>query len=248
MKKIAIFGGSGNTGLCAVDAALKKGLAVRALARDPSKFPEDVASKVEIVQGDVLNYDDVKKTVEGVDGAVIVLGTRNDVKPTTMMSEGTKNVLNALKEANIKPVSGCMSSFLFMELDKVTPMLRDLTKDHLRMLDALKASDRDWIAVCPPHIAGTEISWPAIRSLASSGHGMMGVLAASAMSVLWLGRKALKPFTTSESEPSGNYQIKHGSSPGRVISKYDLGFFLVDCLDKPEHYRQMVGIAKPPQA
>lgn len=25
MKKIAIFGGSGNTGLCAVDAALKKG-------------------------------------------------------------------------------------------------------------------------------------------------------------------------------------------------------------------------------
>ncbi|XP_034239259.1 flavin reductase (NADPH) isoform X2 [Thrips palmi] len=203
MKKIAIFGGSGNTGLCAVDAALKKGLAVRALARDPSKFPEDVASKVEIVQGDVLNYDDVKKTVEGVDGAVIVLGTRNDVKPTTMMSEGTKNVLNALKEANIKPVSGCMSSFLFMELDKVTPMLRDLTKDHLRMLDALKASDRDWIAVCPPHIAA---------------------------------------------EPSGNYQIKHGSSPGRVISKYDLGFFLVDCLDKPEHYRQMVGIAKPPQA
>lgn len=55
------------------------GLIVRALARDPSKFPDDVRSKVEVVQGDVLNYDDVKKTVEGVDGAVIVLGTRNDV-------------------------------------------------------------------------------------------------------------------------------------------------------------------------
>jgi len=41
-----------------------------------------------------------------------------------------------------------------MELEKVTPLLRDLTQDHLRMLDALKASDRDWIAVCPPHIAG----------------------------------------------------------------------------------------------
>ncbi|XP_052133495.1 flavin reductase (NADPH) isoform X3 [Frankliniella occidentalis] len=159
MKKIAIFGGTGNTGLCAVDAALKKGLVVRALARDPAKFPVEVQSKVEIVQGDVLNYDDVKKTVEGVDAAVIVLGTRNDVKPTTMMSEGTKNILNALKEAGVKPVSGCMSS-----------------------------------------------------------------------------------------EPSGNYEIKHGSSPGRAISKYDLGFFLVDCLDKPEHYHQMVGIAKPLQA
>lgn len=200
MKKIAIFGGSGTTGLCAVDAALKKGLAVRALARDPSKFPEDVRSKLEVIQGDVLNYDDVKKTVEGVDGAVIVLGTRNDIKPTTMMSEGTKNVLNALKEAGIKPVSGCMSSFLFKQLEEVTPMLRDLTKDHQRMLEALKSSDRDWIAVCPPHI---------------------------------------------EDKPSSNYELKHGSSPGRAISKHDLGFFLVDCLDKPEHYHQMVGIAKP---
>ncbi|KAJ1528819.1 hypothetical protein ONE63_007196 [Megalurothrips usitatus] len=245
MKKIAIFGGSGTTGLCAVDAALKKGLAVRALARDPSKFPEDVRSKLEVIQGDVLNYDDVKKTVEGVDGAVIVLGTRNDIKPTTMMSEGTKNVLNALKEAGIKPVSGCMSSFLFKQLEEVTPMLRDLTKDHQRMLEALKSSDRDWIAVCPPHIEGTEISWPAIRSLANSGHGVTGVLAATAMSVLWLGRKVLKPFSSSENKPSSNYELKHGSSPGRAISKHDLGFFLVDCLDKPEHYHQMVGIAKP---
>ena len=55
-------------------------------------------------------------------------------------------------------------------------------------------------------------------------------------------------FVCVPAEPSGNYEIKHGSSPGRAISKYDLGFFLVDCLDKPEHYHQMVGIAKPPQA
>lgn len=52
---------------------------MRALARDPSKFPEEVKAKIEVVQGDVLNYEDVRKTVEGVDGAVIVLGTRNDV-------------------------------------------------------------------------------------------------------------------------------------------------------------------------
>ena len=56
-------------------------------------------------------------------------------------------------------VSSFPAAFLFMELDKVTPMLRDLTKDHLRMLDALKASDRDWIAVCPPHIAGKQTSF-----------------------------------------------------------------------------------------
>jgi len=56
------------------------GLEVRALARDPSRFPAEVREKIQIVQGDVLNPTDVEKTVEGVEGVVIVLGTRNDVR------------------------------------------------------------------------------------------------------------------------------------------------------------------------
>lgn len=32
-----------------------------------------------------------------------------------MMSEGTKNVLKALKDANIKPVSGCMSCKYYLD-------------------------------------------------------------------------------------------------------------------------------------
>jgi len=126
------------------------GLEVRALARDPSRFPAEVREKIQIVQGDVLNPTDVEKTVEGVEGVVIVLGTRNDVRkslscafiilksyypqltsarqqafafliialdsdlpfllgPTTMMSEGTKNILAAMSKADIKPVSACLS-------------------------------------------------------------------------------------------------------------------------------------------
>lgn len=43
--------------------------------------------------------------------------------------------------------------------------------------------------------------------------------------------------------PSGQYTIKHGSSPGRAISKRDLGAFLVESLNKSEHYQQICGIA-----
>jgi len=43
--------------------------------------------------------------------------------------------------------------------------------------------------------------------------------------------------------PSSEYTVKHGSSPGRAISKYDLGKFLVECLSKPEHHNQICGIA-----
>lgn len=44
-------------------------------------------------------------------------------------------------------------------------------------------------------------------------------------------------------QPPVDYQVKNGASPGgRVISKFDLGRFLVESLTKPEHYGQIVGI------
>lgn len=48
------------------------------LVRDPAKLPADHnASRV--VVGDVLNKEDVKKTMEGQDAVIIILGTRNDL-------------------------------------------------------------------------------------------------------------------------------------------------------------------------
>jgi len=52
-------------------------------------------------------------------------------------------------------------------------------------------------------------------------------------------------FLYFSAEQGGQFEVKNGESPGRVISKYDLGAFLVDCLEKKEHYRQKVGLAKP---
>lgn len=44
-------------------------------------------------------------------------------------------------------------------------------------------------------------------------------------------------------QPATDYQIKIGASPGgRVISKYDLGRFLIDSLDQYELYGQVCGI------
>ncbi|XP_046402233.1 flavin reductase (NADPH) [Ischnura elegans] len=153
MKSVVIFGSTGNTGLCAVEAAIKRALKVRAFVRDPNKMPEGLRSKVEIVQGDVLNEGDVKKALEGQDAAVVVLGTRNDLSPTTMMSEGTKIIINQMKQQNIKYMSACLSAFLFYEPEKVPAIFKELNSDHQRMLDCIKASDLQWIAVLPPHIA-----------------------------------------------------------------------------------------------
>lgn len=141
------------TGSCVVNSALEKGKQVKILVRNESTIPEEFKDKVEIVTGDVLNPDDVEKTVRGTDGVIIVLGTRNKTEPTTMMSEGTKNIIQAMKKNGLSKLSACMSSFLFMPPDMVPKVFIDLNADHKRMLDAIKESDLDYRAVLPPHIA-----------------------------------------------------------------------------------------------
>lgn len=153
MDKIVIFGATGMTGTCAVQEAVKKGLNVRAFVRDPTNLPDDLRNSVEVVQGDVLNYTDVLNAVKGVTGVVVVLGTRNCLKPTTVLSAGTSNIIKAMQESKVDVISACLSAFLFYEDDKVPKMFVDLNADHMRQLQVLKDSDRKYIAVLPPHIA-----------------------------------------------------------------------------------------------
>ncbi|CAH2094848.1 unnamed protein product [Euphydryas editha] len=154
MKKVVVFGSTGMTGLCAVEAALKKGLEVRAFVRDPALLPDNLKSKVEIIKGDVLEPDSVVHAVEGTDGVIIALGTRNSLSPTSDMSEGTKNIIEAMRAKHVKNVTACISAFLFYEPDKVPPIFSDITKDHKRMYSELQESGLNWVAVFPPHISG----------------------------------------------------------------------------------------------
>ncbi|XP_054719578.1 flavin reductase (NADPH)-like [Uloborus diversus] len=151
IKKVLIFGASGSTGLATTKAALNAGYEVTAFVRDKSKLEDVVPNNV--VQGDVLNKDGVLSAVANQDAVIVVLGTRNDLSPTTVMSDGVKNILEAMKVHGVKRISCCISSFLFWPREKVPKPYVPLTEDHERMLDALKASDREWVAVLPPHIS-----------------------------------------------------------------------------------------------
>lgn len=45
------------------------------------------------------------------------------------------------------------------------------------------------------------------------------------------------------STPLGEYTVKIGSSPGRAISKHELGKFMIESLSNPEYYKQNCGLA-----
>lgn len=137
-----------------VDLTLLLGLNTRAFVRDPAKLPDHLRNSVEVVQGDVLNYTDVYNAIKNVSAVVVTLGTRNDLKPTTLLSDGIKNIIKAMKELNVELISVCLSAFLFYEEDKVPPVFKNISADHRREYEAVKNSDLKYIAVLPPHIAG----------------------------------------------------------------------------------------------
>ncbi|KAH8294979.1 hypothetical protein KR018_004873 [Drosophila ironensis] len=199
MQRIAIIGGTGMTGECAVAHAIEKGLKVRLLYRTEATVPESFKGKVELVQGDATKYEDVKRLIEGVEGVCVVLGTRNKLEATTELSRGTENLIKAMKEAKLTKFSIVMSSFLLRPLNQVPAVFHRLNEEHQRMLDLTKASGLDYIAILPPHIAD---------------------------------------------EPSTAYSVVHDDAPARLVSKYDLGKFIVDSLDQPEHYGKVCGIGK----
>ncbi|XP_029536375.1 flavin reductase (NADPH)-like isoform X2 [Oncorhynchus nerka] len=136
IKNVAIFGATGMTGLVTLPLAVAAGYNVTVLVRDPARLPAEHKA-CRVVVGDVLNKEDVKKTIQG---------------PTTMMSEGTRNILDAMKAGGIRKVVGCMSAFLLWDRSKVPPRLLPVTEDHDRMYMVLKESGLDFVAVMPPHI------------------------------------------------------------------------------------------------
>lgn len=140
------------TGKTLLEQAVQAGYNITVLVRDASRLPADVAV-ANVIVGDVLNKSDVSKAVEGQDAVIVVLGTGTDLSPTTMMSEGTKNILEAMKKHGIRKIVACMSSFLFWDIAKVPPRVIHVTEDHIRMYEVLKECGLDYVAVLPPHIA-----------------------------------------------------------------------------------------------
>uniref|UniRef100_A0A667HJE5 Biliverdin reductase B n=1 Tax=Lynx canadensis TaxID=61383 RepID=A0A667HJE5_LYNCA len=186
VKKIAIFGATGRTGLTTLAQAVEACYEVTVLVRDASRLPPEGPQPAHVVVGDVLHAADVDKTVAGQDAIIVLLGTRNDLSPTTVMSEGARNIVAAMKAHGVNKVVACTSAFLLWDT-KVPPRLQDVTDDHIRMHKVLQESGLKYVAVMPPHIGD-------------------------------------QPLT-------GAYSVTlDGRGPSRVISKHDLGHFMLSCL------------------
>ncbi len=119
--KVLVAGATGETGRRVVEELHRRGIATRALVRDLEKakasLPQD-PDRVEIVAGDVLDRASLAAALTGCTHLICATGARPSLDPFGPLRvdyEGTKNLVDAAKQAGIEPFvlvsSLCVSNF-----------------------------------------------------------------------------------------------------------------------------------------
>ena len=161
--KLIIFGSTGGTGRELVRQALSQGHDVTAFARNPTKLELD-HDDVTIVQGDVTEATAVRDAVPGHDAVLCAIGAPALVR-TTVRTEGTRNIVAAMKDAGVRRLV-CQSSLgvgdslavpmpLYVKL--VFPVvLRRAFADHEGQEQLIRQSELDWTIIRPTKMADGE--------------------------------------------------------------------------------------------
>ena len=98
---ILIIGSTGGTGRQLVLQALDRGHTVTAFTRKISRIKMS-HERLKIAEGNVLNVDSLTKAVQNQDAIVCALGHKRWFYPTKILSEGTKNIIRAMEQNNVK--------------------------------------------------------------------------------------------------------------------------------------------------
>ena len=180
IKKIALFGATGQTGKLFLEAALEKGYEIQVLVRDISKLNQK-SDKLTFFQGDVLNIDDVNKTIKNCDLAVSLFGHVKN-SPEWLQTNGTKNVIQAMKNFGVERIISLSGGGLpFLDKDEpkfIDKLIRTIMKimvpkvlnDAIEHHKILKESGLKWTIVRGPRLTNDakintfKVSWVGVNS------------------------------------------------------------------------------------
>lgn len=164
--KVALFGATGQTGKEFLEVALEEGHEIKALVRTPSKLKKSDES-LTVIQGDVLVYEDVEKTVSDTD---IVDSLFGNVKgsPDWLQTDGTRNIVKAMKNHDVDRILSLSGGGLpYPEKDQpgiADKLIRFVMKlvagqileDAKKHTEVLRESDLDWTIVRAPRLTNGE--------------------------------------------------------------------------------------------
>jgi putative NADH-flavin reductase len=180
MKKITLFGATGQTGNAFLSQILNSKYEITVLVRTPSKLKQ-TAPNLKIIEGDILNIADVEKAVSGADIVVSLFGRVKD-SPDWLQTNGTKNIIAAMQKYNVPRIISLSGGALpYPEKDKpkfvdkifVTIMnlvAKKMLDDAKAHYEVLKNSNVKWMIVRGPRLTnepkkGTyKIGWVGVNA------------------------------------------------------------------------------------
>jgi len=127
MKRVLITGSTGFIGYEVACQLASRGLRPRLLVRRPSRAPLVAPLDAEVVQGDLLSEETLRRAVDGVD-TIFHLGARATFEPYASLAptivDGTDRLMRVAIEAGTVE-SFVFASSLFVYGEQSTPITRD---------------------------------------------------------------------------------------------------------------------------
>jgi uncharacterized protein YbjT (DUF2867 family) len=155
--RVLIVGATGGTGRQLVAQALERGYAVTAFVRDPSRL-RVAHAQLTVLQGDVLDRASVEAAMRGQEAVVSALGHKRFFYPSRILSEGTRNILQAMEGHNVRRFV-CESSLgigdsagrmgLYYTLFTIPVILPLYFWDKARQERIIADSGVEWVIVRP---------------------------------------------------------------------------------------------------
>jgi putative NADH-flavin reductase len=163
--KLVIFGATGFSGQAILKLALTKGYQVTVLVRNKSTITIK-HDNLTVIQGKVLDRNDVKKALENQDAVFQCLGVggKGDGKPTTFISEANKIIVDEMEKQKVSRLIamsnvGAGNSLSFQPwfftkfiLPYFMKWLKVIIDDKNRMEPTIMNSELEWTIVRCPNI------------------------------------------------------------------------------------------------
>lgn len=163
--QLLIIGANGAIGRQSVEQALEAGHHVTAILRNPAKLLLKHPN-LNIVRGDVTEPFSFSDHYAGKDVVISAIGVSGGLfgdRPTTLYSDGARNILYDMEQSAVPRVFFISASavetsptlpFVVRFLSKyvIQKLLKNMYADLLRMERTVKTSGLDWTIIRPPQL------------------------------------------------------------------------------------------------
>ncbi len=166
---IVVVGATGGSGRATVECLLAQGHLVTAFSRHADRLRE-LSDRLVIINGDVMNAEEVDRAVAGQDAVIVTLGIAENAfrvrlfgaahTPDHVRSLGTRNVVAAMKKHAVRRlvvqtsygVGETRSLLSFAERLLFSLVLKPQMEDTEMQEQVVRTSGVEWVIAQPVHL------------------------------------------------------------------------------------------------